>query len=474
MADFSSGIPLPSRDAQEVASGRAWTSVASEPTDAANAKASLALAILSEKIKSGAMRRSELMQRIVAQAFAATPAKGVALALRSAADAGVVCYACEGEMAPPPGTPLDESSGFTAECLRKGAFIVCEDAETDDRVDRAACARLGVRSIVAVPVENEGATVGVLEALSDQQAAFSKQHIEVLLTLACFAKSVMSGPGASVVPRQAPVMPEMKTFPADAVTLTGVDLASRPEDSRDWSQRVPRRVRLALAGAVAAALLLALFATAIWLWMWRQNARTDVGKTKTPRPLQVSSPKPGPGLAGKLPSRTSVVRTRSETGRKSILSKASAVEKIRTAKADDDMRDTVEVPAAEEDAVAPAAFTPLAKVGGGELSNVLSSTEPLPSVAVPTSQGATPARLQHRVEPVYPADARRLRVEGAVVLRASIDEGGKVKAVQLVDGNPLLANAAITAVRQWRYSPSQLNHRPTAITTDITIVFHLQ
>src|SRR5690242_11549277 len=189
MANLTSGITLPSRDAQEYSSGRAWTSLSPEQTDAANSKASLALTILSEKIKSGAMRRTELMQRIAAQALTATAAKGVALALRSHPGGPVVCCASEGDMAPPPGTPLDESSGFTAECLRKGSFIVCEDAETDARVDQVACARLGVRSIVAVPVESDGATVGVLEALSDQRAAFSKQHIEVLLTLACFAKS---------------------------------------------------------------------------------------------------------------------------------------------------------------------------------------------------------------------------------------------------------------------------------------------
>jgi TonB family protein len=78
------------------------------------------------------------------------------------------------------------------------------------------------------------------------------------------------------------------------------------------------------------------------------------------------------------------------------------------------------------------------------------------------------------VEPVYPADAKRLRIEGPVVLRATIDETGSVKSVGLVNGNPLLANAALTAVRQWHYMPSELNHHAMASTTDITIIFRLQ
>lgn len=477
MANSTSGIPLPSRDAQEFSPGRAWTALPSEQTDATNSKASLALAILSEKIKSGAMRRTELMQRIAAQALTATAAKGVALALRSHPRGPVVCCASEGDMAPPPGTPLDESSGFTAECLRKATFIVCEDAETDTRVDRVACARLGVRSIVAVPVENEGMTVGVLEALSDQQAAFSKGHIEVLLTLACFAKSVVAPPETEAhVPAAqhhfaAELVAEAAPVPAEAILEP--DLLAKIEDNRIWSEKVPRRVRLALAGGVAAALLLALFATAILLWMWRQNANTEVGKKTTqPQPQQVYA-KP-PAALGRTPSlHGSPVRTHMETERKSVLSKASAIEKIPTAEPAG-AADAAPVSAPEVDAVAPAPFTPLGAASGVELNHVLSSGKTLPLAAVATSQGATPARLQRRVEPVYPADAKRLRIEGPVVLRATIDDAGRVKSVGLVNGNPLLANAAVVAVRQWHYTPSELNHRPTASTTDITIVFRLQ
>jgi TonB family protein len=68
------------------------------------------------------------------------------------------------------------------------------------------------------------------------------------------------------------------------------------------------------------------------------------------------------------------------------------------------------------------------------------------------SQGAEKRLIRHQ-PPVYPAEARRQRVEGTVVLKAVVSEGGKVDGVRLVEGNPTLAAAAISAVKQWHYRP---------------------
>jgi TonB family protein len=379
-------------------------------------------------------------------------------------------------MAPPPGTPLDESSGFTAECLKRATFIVCEDSETDPRVDRVACTRLGVRSIVAVPVENEGTTVGVLEALSDQQAAFNKQHIEVLLTLACFAKSIAEPAEPGTHAQVVAVEPSAAVVDASSLpkhTWAENDFLARFEESLSWSERVPRRVRLAIAGGVAAAVLLALFATAILLWMWRQNG-AEVGKAKQSQPQQVFASKPSPGLGTNPAAQALTSRSRTGSERKSVVLKASAVEKIAATEPRIVASETSSTRTDAVDVSAPDAFTPISKEHSAEVAAELATPESLPAASVPTSQGAIPARLRHRVEPVYPADARRLGIEGAVVLRATIDEAGNVKSVGLVNGNPILANAASAAVRQWRYTPSELNHRAMASTTDITIVFHLR
>jgi protein TonB len=105
-----------------------------------------------------------------------------------------------------------------------------------------------------------------------------------------------------------------------------------------------------------------------------------------------------------------------------------------------------------------------------------------PPVAVPTPpptirQFRTSSMLQgslvHRVEPVYPPMARTARVQGSVVLEAIIDKVGTIKNLQLISGHPLLAGAAVEAVRQWRYRPYVLNGDAIEVETQITVNFIL-
>jgi protein TonB len=110
--------------------------------------------------------------------------------------------------------------------------------------------------------------------------------------------------------------------------------------------------------------------------------------------------------------------------------------------------------------------------GSTFISGVLSISASLP--APPWRfQGITPGRLEHKVEPIYPPQARMARVDGAVTLRATVGTDGKVQEVQIISGNPLLVQAAVNAVRQWRYKPYQLNNRPVVVQTDIVVTFRL-
>jgi periplasmic protein TonB len=81
--------------------------------------------------------------------------------------------------------------------------------------------------------------------------------------------------------------------------------------------------------------------------------------------------------------------------------------------------------------------------------------------------------LAYRVQPVYPPLARQARIQGSVVLRAVIDRDGKIKNLQVVGGHPLLVQAAMDAVRQWRYRPYILNELPIEVETQITVNFSL-
>jgi protein TonB len=83
------------------------------------------------------------------------------------------------------------------------------------------------------------------------------------------------------------------------------------------------------------------------------------------------------------------------------------------------------------------------------------------------------ANLIHDVAPHYPPEAGRARIEGTVVLMAVIGKDGSVQDVQVESGLPMLAQAAMEAVKQWRYRPYLLNGELVEVDSRITINFTL-
>jgi protein TonB len=90
------------------------------------------------------------------------------------------------------------------------------------------------------------------------------------------------------------------------------------------------------------------------------------------------------------------------------------------------------------------------------------------------SIGVMDGSLLHRVEPDYPKIAKIMHLSGTVILRATIGTDGEVHGIEVVTGNPILAGAAVTAVRQWRYRPTLLDGQPVEVETQITVNFVLQ
>jgi len=78
------------------------------------------------------------------------------------------------------------------------------------------------------------------------------------------------------------------------------------------------------------------------------------------------------------------------------------------------------------------------------------------------------------VLPVYPAVARDTGTEGDVVIDTTIDKTGKVTSMKVVSGPPMLRQAAVDALRQWKYEPSKLNGEPVPVQLTVTIKFHRQ
>jgi TonB family protein len=92
---------------------------------------------------------------------------------------------------------------------------------------------------------------------------------------------------------------------------------------------------------------------------------------------------------------------------------------------------------------------------------------------VPVDAGEMQKHLEHSVAPVYPPVARKAGVEGDVVLRVNVSEQGRVTDLAVLDGPPILARAAVQAVRQWRYHAWYMNGHPAAVVTTLVVSFRL-
>ncbi|MGA8500885.1 MAG: energy transducer TonB [Candidatus Sulfotelmatobacter sp.] len=115
---------------------------------------------------------------------------------------------------------------------------------------------------------------------------------------------------------------------------------------------------------------------------------------------------------------------------------------------------------------------------GGVIGGIISSTPvAVPKVATPqrvrVSQGVSAGLLVRRVNPTYPPLARQARIQGQVILRAVIAKDGSIENLTLVSGHPMLAPAAIEAVKQWRYKPYLLNGEPVEVDTEVLVNFTL-
>ncbi len=100
---------------------------------------------------------------------------------------------------------------------------------------------------------------------------------------------------------------------------------------------------------------------------------------------------------------------------------------------------------------------------------------PPPKLTRPTFRTSSmlEGSLVRRVQPDYPPLARTARIQGEVVLLATINRQGMIENLRVLRGHPMLVAAAIEAVKQWRYRPYILNGEPIEVETEITVNFTL-
>jgi protein TonB len=113
----------------------------------------------------------------------------------------------------------------------------------------------------------------------------------------------------------------------------------------------------------------------------------------------------------------------------------------------------------------------------GELQGISANSDvapPPPSAAPPIRVGGDvqAPKLVSMVLPVYPSIARASGIEGSVVVEASVGPAGTVLSTKVISGPPILRQAALDALRRWKYQPATLNGEPVAVQITVTIQFH--
>jgi protein TonB len=138
----------------------------------------------------------------------------------------------------------------------------------------------------------------------------------------------------------------------------------------------------------------------------------------------------------------------------------------------------------EEEAPAPSTGVVGGVVGGvpggsagGVIGGIIGSTAPPPKVATPqklrVSSGVAEGLKVHDVQPTYPQMARIAHIQGDVILQATISKTGTIEGLHGVSGHPILIQAAMDAVKQWKYKPYILNGDPVEVETTIKVQFHM-
>lgn len=115
-------------------------------------------------------------------------------------------------------------------------------------------------------------------------------------------------------------------------------------------------------------------------------------------------------------------------------------------------------------------------IGGmpSTMSKAIAPQQAAPKKPIRVGGRVKPPRQIVKTAPAYPVLARQARVQGEVVLDAVIDTEGKVINVTVVSGHPLLIEAAINCVRQWKYEPTYLNEEPIAVQLIVKVSFELR
>jgi periplasmic protein TonB len=195
--------------------------------------------------------------------------------------------------------------------------------------------------------------------------------------------------------------------------------------------------------------------------------------------LEAPPPPPPPPPAATAPAAVKVVKVASDIANGQLRTPGRIPAKVQMIKEDDAPPPTVTSGGIVGGVPGGIPGGQLGGVIGGIVSST-SSVPAVPSLTKPTpqrvrvSQGVSKGLLIYRTEPTYPPLARQARIQGVVVLTAVVDKDGNIQNLQVESGHPMLAPAAIEAVKHWRYKPFLLSGQPVEVETTVTVTFQLR
>jgi TonB family protein len=457
-----------------------------------------------------------VLNQVVEEARFATGATGAAIALARAGE--MVCRATSGPDAPDLGVRVETTSGLSGACLQTGTIQQCGDTETDPRVNAEACRRLGVRSILVLPLADGPQPFGVLEVFSSLIDAFGDRDIRELQVLArrVVANKRGAEDGAAVllvevlaeVPAELPpeVPPDAPPdVPPGGVLASAVpprvgEKASAPaievetspelEASPEPEQRAESAAATFAEGGYTrrndiwtAVLGILVIVTAVLLGLalgWRGavgrgrngglNGGVNGGPSRESSTSSLETTANREGDSG-LQQRTAAASHDSALPAETAPGGSSSPISVEPPNGElvvtQNGKVIYRLPAAEPAGIA-------RSVAGASGSRELTGLgEEKGSASRLIQSRLIHSRLVHRVEPQYPTEARAQKIQGVVTLDVQIGSEGAVHNIAVVDGNPLLAEAAVAAVRQWRYEPYAVDGRPVEMQTRIRVRFTL-
>lgn len=397
-----------------------------------------------------------VLNEIVEQACLATGATGAAVVLRRGEE--LVCRASTGASAPALGAQMDVRAGLSGLCVQTGRVQSCDDALSDARADLEASQRLGVRSVMVVPLARPTGVVGILEVFSPRPRAFGERDEPTLEVLARrVLKNVERAADPFLLRADAPVATPSDQPRADEETSLLPPVIDDPLSGPIFGRTIETKKSRRSVDLVSVLMGLILLAGAVLLGLRLAGGSWSLGALSTRTTKASSRAVPKPQNTNVAPGSAPDAAARVDPAPLPVASPASSTTPVSNAF-------TTSPPGVPEGGLR-------VYENGREVFRMPASREGNAArVAQPSL--AAEAMVTHRVEPEYPEQARARQLQGKVVLRVRVRPDGRVEDIQLVSGEPLLTQAAVDAVMQWRFKP-QTGTDAADMQTQVTLNFRL-